>query len=346
MAAKAHVNMTPLLAAAATAVSGRAADQTAAPAWAVERVGAEAEVCDAGEADGDIVVRVADGGAYALTTARVLGAAALDAAALERRVTEAYAAIVGRIGRLGAATPVRLWNHIPSIHERMDGRRDRYMVFNAGRYRAFAGLYGGPEAFGREVATASGVGHRGDDLVVHCLSAREAGRAVENPRQIAPHRYSEKYGPLPPCFARATVLRGAGLILVGGTASIRGEDSLFPASLQLQMAETLTNLASVVEAAQGTASSSSSSTAPSKGGGDASRPSREAWLRRYRDVRVYFPRPADGEAIEAAARQAFGPACRVEMCRADLCRAELLVEIEGVAALEGCVSDARADGAT
>jgi hypothetical protein len=109
-------------------------------------------------------------------------------------------------------------------------------------------------------------------------------------------------------------------ILVGGTASIRGEDSLFPASLQLQLAETLTNLASVVEAAHET--------------DGAARMAREQWLRKYRDVRVYFPRPADGEGLEAAARQAFGPQCRVEMCRADLCRAELLVEIEGVATLE------------
>jgi hypothetical protein len=331
MAARAHVKSTPTVATPAVglAANAHAADHTAAPAWAVERVGVNAKRREAaaGLADGALSVTVADGGEFALTTARVTRAAALDAATLERRVTDAYHAIVAEISKLPAATPVRLWNHIPSINQRMDARRDRYMVFNAGRYRAFADLYGGPQAFGREVATASGVGHRGDDLVVHCLSARQAGTAVENPRQIPPHRYSEKYGPLPPCFARATVLRGERLILVGGTASIRGEDSLFPASLQLQLAETLTNLASVVEAAQGPA--------PASANGDGSRPSREQWLRRYREARVYYPHAADGEMLEAATRQGFGPACRVEMCRADLCRAELLVEIEGVAALEG-----------
>jgi hypothetical protein len=198
----------------------------------------------------------------------------------------------------------------------MDEPRDRYMVFNAGRYEAFSNWYGGPAAFGRDVATASGVGHDGRDLVIHCLSAREPGVAVANPRQVAPHHYSTKYGPLPPCFARATVLASARRVLVGGTASIRGEDTHHLTSLPLQMSETLENLASVVEAAHGDGSISRS---------------RDEWLGLYREVRVYYPRSSERDALESAAREAFGPACRVEMRRADLCRAELLVEIEGVA---------------
>ena len=146
---------------------------------------------------------------------------------------------------------------------------------------------------------------------------------MANPRQIAPHRYSAKYGPLPPCFARATVLAEAGLVLVGGTASIRGEDSLHGTSLPLQLCETLTNLASVVE------------TAEAKVGGAAPLRGQEEWLARYREVRVYYPRLVDAPELETLLRGAFGSACRVEMRRADLCRAELLVEIEGVEQLRG-----------
>jgi hypothetical protein len=57
------------------------------------------------------------------------------------------------------------------------------------------------------------------------------------------------------------------------------------------------------------------------------------WLARFRDVRVYYPRANDAEALEMMVGRTFVGDCRVEMCRAELCRAELLVEIEGVASL-------------
>ena len=93
--------------------------------------------------------------------------------------------------------------------------------------------------------------------------------------------------------------------------------------MPLQLRETLTNLASVVE------------TAEAKVGSAVVLRSQEAWLARYREVRVYYPRPVDAPVLETLLRGAFGNGCRVEMRRADLCRAELLVEIEGVAQLRG-----------
>jgi chorismate lyase/3-hydroxybenzoate synthase len=259
---------------------------------------------------------------FELTSARVADAVSMDPDTLEGRVAEAYGAIAAGLRLSAANRPVRLWNYIPSINADMGGGRDRYMVFNAGRYRAFAEWYGGRGAFDRDVATASGVGHDGRDLVVHCLSARSAGVAVENPRQVAPHRYSDRYGPVPPCFARATILSDAGLILVGGTASIRGEESVHSASLPLQLSETFTNLASVVEAAR------------VKAGLRAVRAADEGEsLGRYRELRVYYPRAEDAGTIERMVRRAFPTECRIELVRAGLCRAELLVEIEGVAGL-------------
>ena len=287
------------------------------PQWVLDLIG-RAEGGGAGEANG---VEVNEAGEFALVSARVADAVALDAGMLERRVAEVYGAIVEKIGTLFANRPVRLWNHIPSIHERMEARRNRYMIFNAGRYRAFSLHYGGPRAFDRKLATASGIGHGGRDLIVHCLSTQGVAIAVENPRQIAPHRYSARYGTLPPCFARAMVLPDSGLILVGGTASIKGEESLHGASLDLQWQETLTNLASVVETAHAKASA-----AGARG--------RDEWLGQFREVRVYYPRAADGDGLAAMGREAFGDRCRIEMRRADLCRSELLVEIEGVATLK------------
>jgi enamine deaminase RidA (YjgF/YER057c/UK114 family) len=299
--------------------SPEARDLLSPPQWALDMVSG-AHPLPRQAVNGTPAVDLLDAGDFALASSRIVGAASIPADLLQRRVTETYGAIAAKLDKLAARHPVRLWNHIPSIHERMDADRDRYMVFNAGRYEAFTQWYGGADGFDREVATASGVGHSGADLVVHCLAAVAPGVAIDNPRQIAPHRYSARYGPLPPCFARATLLKSPGLILVGGTASIKGEDSLHRADLRQQLDETLTNLASVVE------------TAHRKFGRAAHHP-REHWLDRYREVRVYYPKPADAAELESAVRDAFAPACRIEMRRADLCRCELLVEIEGIAEL-------------
>jgi chorismate lyase/3-hydroxybenzoate synthase len=292
------------------------------PVWALEQVGngplTTAGMQISGDAEHSITIR--DAGEFALITASMADAVSMDAATFERRVADVYAAILKIIDTLSASRPVRLWNHIPAIHGQMDSRRDRYMVFNAGRYRAFSERYGGPHAFDRDVATASGIGHNGRDLIVHCLSTRGAALAVDNPRQIAPHRYSARFGPLPPCFARAMALPDAGLVLVGGTASILGEESLHAVSLPLQMRETLTNLATVVEKAFANV------------GAPASR-GQDEWLGQFREVRVYYPRAGDAAALFAMLGESFGESCRIEMCRADLCRAELRVEIEGVASL-------------
>jgi len=297
-----------------------APDILSPPGWAMELVEAGRRLRSYSCANG-LEVSGYDREAFALASVRIPGATRLDASALQQRVTQAYNAIAEMIRPLAARHPVRLWNHIPAIHQRMDDRRDRYMVFNAGRYEAFAQWYGGAGAFDQNIATASGIGHTGQELVIHCLSANQPGLSVENPRQIAPHRYSERFGPLPPCFARATVLHEIGLVLVGGTASIFGEDSRHRASLPMQMGETLTNLATVVERAHALVRA-------------ASKRDESEWLRSYRDVRVYFPRAGDDDAIEAMVRPAFEASCRVEFRHADLCRAELLVEIEGVAQLE------------
>jgi hypothetical protein len=294
-------------------------DLLSPPQWALDIV-AGAQPLPRQSVNGAPSVDLLDAGEFALASSRITDAVSLAPDILQRRVTETYSAIAARLQKLSAKHPVRLWNHIPSIHGPMDAHRDRYMVFNAGRYQAFTQWYGHADLFDQEVATASGVGHAGTDLVVHCLSAVAPGVAIDNPRQIAPHRYSTRYGPVPPCFARATLLQFQRLILVGGTASIKGEDSLHRTDLAQQLSETLTNLASVVQ------------TAHRKFKPDAHHP-QEHWLDCYREVRVYYPRPVDADALETAVRDAFAPACRIEMRRADLCRSELLVEIEGVAEL-------------
>ena len=114
------------------------------PAWAVEHF-ADALRDRAGLDD------------WRLVSADIPDCAALDAAALERAVGDAYRAIAESL-RASGHHPVRFWNFVPGIHADMGGGLDRYMVFNAGRYAAFEEWFGQAALFTRTVPTASAVG--------------------------------------------------------------------------------------------------------------------------------------------------------------------------------------------
>lgn len=292
------------------------------PSWTGSLLGRHARPgASPSPAGEELAVGLSHGEGFSFASVRIRDARGLGREALRQATAGAYRRIRDEL-RGRAPHPVRLWNHIPGIHEPMGEGQDRYKVFNAGRFEALSEWLGGEESFDTRVASASGIGHDGRDLVIHCLASDRPGQAVANPRQIAPYRYSQKYGPLPPCFARATVIRphdSAPLVLVGGTASIVGEESVHPGDLAQQTGETLANLAVLLLAAAGE---------PAMEAAD-----RAAALARYRDVRVYYPGPERLDELRLLLKGAFPHARQVEWVRADLCRAELLVEIEGVAEL-------------
>ncbi len=252
---------------------------------------------------------------YALGHLTLPDARTMDADELERQTAAAYAALLEVMEPHGH--PVRFWNFVPAIHEPMGQGRDRYMVFNAGRFSALEQRYGGREAFDRTVATASAVGHGGADLIIACLACDQRGEPVDNPRQIKPYHYSQRFGPLPPCFARATIVHPVGgqpLLLTGGTASVRGEESVHVGDLRRQLTETFENMRALLRSAGAPAS-----------------------MEQYHELRVYHPVPADGRRLQEWIRRDLPQLKRLEMVNMDLCRAELLVEIEGVAKLgAGC----------
>jgi hypothetical protein len=269
---------------------------------------------------------IAESSDFSLVSISVFGAKQFSAGEFERQTAAAYLAIQRAMESTDSPHPVRVWNHLPEIHAPAPDGRDRYMAFNAGRFHAYGQWLGGAGAFDRTVPTASGVGHDGPDLVIHALGSKMPGIAVANPRQIAPYRYSKRFGPLPPCFARATVLPASEAhqqrVLVGGTASIRGEESLYLGDIGRQTSETFHNLAHLVRAAM----EPGVGNAPELTDQDARR-----WMALFRELRVYYPREADQAFIKGSVLADFSPSCRFEFIRADLCRAELLVEIEGLA---------------
>jgi chorismate lyase/3-hydroxybenzoate synthase len=256
-------------------------------------------------------------------TAGFDNASAMDILMFQRRVVEAYESIFEQLESEAGSHPVRFWAFVPGIHDEMGGGLDRYMAFNAGRYGAFAAHFGPPASFGLSVPTASAVGVTGDTFALHCLGADEPGVPVENPRQVSAYHYSRRFGPMPPCFARATLLRADAFeptLLVGGTASIIGEESRHVDALDAQARETFRNLASLVASAVGRTLHEDTTTAEI-----------EPLLKRFRELRVYHSNPAHRETLAGMVRSTFSSQCRVEWLQVSLCRPELLVEIEGVA---------------
>jgi chorismate lyase/3-hydroxybenzoate synthase len=281
----------------------------APPAWVRDWTAADAVT----QFVGGLELTVAQGPNASLVAVTVPGAAGLTADQFERRASEVYRAIRDTLATLPHRSPVRFWNYLPAIHEPMDERRDRYMVFNAGRFAAMCDWFGGPHHLAGRLPAASGVGHAGAELVVHCLACGQGGQAVENPRQVPAFQYSRRYGPLPPCFARATVIThpftGGRALLVAGTSSILGEQTVHAGDLPRQLEETLANLRALLAAVK--------------------RPG-ERWG--FTDLRAYYSRLADAATVERLMSQTIGPEVKVQMVHAELCRTDLLVEIEGVAA--------------
>ncbi len=287
------------------------------PRWAVGLLGATRSIREPTSGVG--VQRTKDG-SFCLATVRVANAASLSASDFQDATTEAYQRLHAAFEEGDARHLVRVWNFIPGILEPLDELPQRYMAFNAGRFAAYSGWYAGEQDFKSRVATASGVGHDGCDLVIHALAARHRGEPVENPRQVPSYRYSSRYGPRPPCFSRATRVTVATgqppWLLVGGTASVSGEETRNEGDLEAQLDETLRNLEALVD----------SGLSKAAGVTDA-----RGALGCFRHLRVYHVRPGDEGWVHRSVERHFPALEDFAVYRADLCRPGLLVEIEGVA---------------
>jgi hypothetical protein len=257
-----------------------------------------------------------------LATVAVRDALSLSAPAFRAATANAYLDLFEVVGP--DHSPVRLWNYIPGILAPLDPHPHRYMSFNAGRHDAYERRYGSRHSFPGLIATASGIGHDGMDLVIHALAARAPGIAVENPRQVPAYLYSHRYGPLPPCFARATLLARPGeerrWLLVGGTSSVYGEDSAHAGDLVAQAGETLHNLEALLGRSLEVVARHSGPV-----------PAGRAALASFRHLRVYHPARADRAEVANLVEPRFPQLDSLEYLVADLCRPELLIEIEGLA---------------
>ena len=209
---------------------------------------------------------------------------------------------------------LRAWNYLAAITQG-EGEAERYRRFNAGRYSA-VGLSSGIE---QNLPAASALGSDSGGFVLSCLAGRRPGAQIENPRQVSASLYPPRYGLRSPMFARAALVpNGAGAqLLVSGTASIVGHESLHIGDPERQLEETARNFEALVEAAMRA---------------DVGRP--RASRARLESLKVYLRNGDDYARLLPRVRQLFAVEGEPLVLRADICRAELLVEIEGTYALE------------
>lgn len=274
-----------------------------------------------------MAVRACYGDHFSLISVCVADAVRLNAEMFAHCVNTSYEQIARHLNMSASCHPVRIWNFIPNILEPLGEHRQRYMVFNAARHQAFENWYGSSDQFSKCLATASGVGHTGHDMVIHCLAASRRGLTVENPRQISSYLYSKRYGHRPPCFSRAIQVFQTGhsqsWLMVGGTASIVGEDSRHSSCIHRQLDETLQNLSSLIRTALHDERKESNGTTYNA----------DSPLRRFQHLRVYHTQLSQRARIIRAIRSRFTNADTIECLHAQLCRPELLLEIEGLANL-------------
>ena len=290
------------------------------PFWVAGFVGPTIEARTCREDGRDVSVTDAEYGA--LATVRVHDARAMRATDLTAATTSAYRTIRRLLDDRPALRVARMWNFVPGILEPVDGLPHRYMAFNAGRFAAIEEWTATDGDVAGWMPTASGVGDDGPDLVVHALAGPYTPVPVENPRQIPSYRYSRRYGPHPPCFSRAVRVPAHGttgaLLLLGGTASVVGEETRHPGDLTAQLDETLANLSALITAGL--------PRAPGPVALQETDP-----LSPIRSAVVYHVRERDRDTIERRLRARLTTVDSIEFARRSLCRDDLLVEIEGTA---------------
>jgi chorismate lyase/3-hydroxybenzoate synthase len=239
---------------------------------------------------------------YVATDSHFFGVVEVDEAewgGLLGAAREAYARVLRAQGALEYSV-WRMWNYLDAINAG-SGDGERYRQFCLGRAEVLgASMKSFPAA--SALGRIDGVRR----LQVIWVAGREEPVRIENPRQVSAFRYPRRYGPRPPSFARGA--RIGTQLVISGTASILGHETVHAGDVRRQTAETISNLREVARAA---------GVAPDE----------------LACLKVYLRKPDDVSALVEALGLV---GMRVDGCcllQADICRNDLLVEIEAVA---GC----------
>ncbi len=216
---------------------------------------------------------------------------------------------------------VRQWNYLEDILG-MDDENQRYQEFNNVRSEFYGDSF-------NEVGypAATGIGMKRGGVIIEFVAVKSAGnytKAVDNPEQIAAHKYSknvlvgnECVLKTTPKFERARFLDlfGNKQIFISGTAAITGEKTIGIDHPAEQTKVTIRNIQRLYSEEVLT------------------KISKERLEPKYGHARVYVKCRKDFPVIRKTFKSFFGKLPVVYII-ADICRDDLLVEIEGKVILE------------
>lgn len=228
---------------------------------------------------------------------------------LQKQTESVYKEILSFVSESGYPHLLRVWNHFPLINEYNDAT-ERYQLFCVGRHSAFQMRYG--TDFQLLLPAASAIGTRGSKFSVHFIASTEPGTYLENPRQISAYHYPEQYGLCSPSFARATLFSRGDMnkLIISGTASIVGHETLHRGDPKKQLEETLRNIDSLLHHEAVLA--------------------RQQHPAQFTNIKVYIRDPGDLPMVQSRVADYFGNQASVLYLEGDICRGDLLLEIEGI----------------
>lgn len=228
---------------------------------------------------------------------------------LQRASEEAYRRIFRLLQAHALPHLWRTWNYMAQING-MEHGLERYRQFNVGRQDAFLTWN---RMIQGNVPTACALGVGSGPLSIAFMASDTPALPIENPRQISAYHYPSEYGPRAPTFSRAALVHPPGqeLLLVSGTASIVGHQTMHVGDVVRQAQEVVLNLQALLDAANAQARSVPFTLSDLL-------------------CRVYVRHPSDHERVRTALTPLLQGAEAVYL-QADVCRHDLLVEIEATA---------------
>ncbi len=241
----------------------------------------------------------------------LVGRALIPAGDIEASTETLYSEILSAIRDRKLA---RCWHYVPDINAENAAGLENYRAFCSGRSIAFERRFGA--AFVSMLPAASAVGGASGVLAVVFAASDGEVRHIENPLQVPAYAYPGEYGPRPPSFSRATIVRSGGMrrVFVSGTAAVRGHATIAPNRTEEQLRCTLENLSEISKA---------SGLGPDLARGRAER-----------HFTVYIRHAHDyARTAEALGAALFDPADSVSYLQADICRRDLNLEIEATVTL-------------
>jgi chorismate lyase / 3-hydroxybenzoate synthase len=236
-----------------------------------------------------------------------------NGAGLDALTRQAYREMFAFLDQRGHRHLLRVWNYLPRINEPEQGL-ERYRRFNLGRHEAFA--QSGRDITEENVPAASVLGCAAGPMVIYFLASHTPGKPIDNPRQTTAYRYPEQYGPRSPIFVRAMLASfpDRQCLMLSGTASIVGHETVHKGDVRQQAQETLRNIRTLLQQAY------------PDGPEDCRRGSIQ--------LKAYVRHAQDIAPIQECVEQEFGPGQHTVYLQSDICRSDLLLEIEGVSFCE------------